>query len=57
MYFLLIVYLSQVKDSIAATRKQAIQFKKLNRLDYANRAMIRLKLMSEEVAEAESSSQ
>ena len=57
MYFLLIVYLSQVKDSIAATRKQALQFKKLNRLDYANRAMIRLKLMSEEVAEAESSSQ
>ena len=48
-------YLKQVKDAIVVTKKQALEFKKIGRMDLANQALIRFKLMTTEVQEVEDS--
>jgi hypothetical protein len=48
-------YLQQVKGGIVAAKAQALEFKKLGRLDLAKQALVRVKLMTQEVEEAEAS--
>jgi hypothetical protein len=50
---LTIAYLSQVKESIKVTKQQALEFKRNNKLDLAKRALVRVKIMTAEVEEAE----
>lgn len=44
-------YVSQVEESIEWTKKMALSFKKAGRIDEARKAMIRVKLMTQEVEE------
>ncbi|KAI8048582.1 hypothetical protein BDF22DRAFT_779163 [Syncephalis plumigaleata] len=46
-------YIQNVRQSIEQTKRQALQFKRLNRMDKAREAMNRLKIMQQEVAEVE----
>jgi hypothetical protein len=54
VFFLNAEYIKQVKMFIIATKEQAVIFKQNGRLDIAKIAIIRIKLMNEEVAEVES---
>ncbi|KAJ3217457.1 Coiled-coil and C2 domain-containing protein 1B [Dinochytrium kinnereticum] len=46
-------YIASVKASIATSKKQAISFKAMNKMDLAKQALKRVKLMTEEVEEVE----
>lgn len=47
-------YIKQVKQSIIETKEMALIFKQASKLDLAKHAVVRIKLMTEEVAEVES---
>lgn len=47
-------YISQVKKAISETKDVALVFKKHNRLDLAKIAIVRIKIMTDEVNEVES---
>ncbi|RKP24560.1 hypothetical protein SYNPS1DRAFT_23368 [Syncephalis pseudoplumigaleata] len=46
-------YIESVRQSIEKTKRHALQFKRLRRMDKAREAMQRLKIMQQEVAEVE----
>lgn len=46
-------YLAQLKTAIAESKKLALKFKNLQRLDYAKRALERAKLMEKEADEVD----
>ncbi|KAI8835669.1 hypothetical protein BJ741DRAFT_549668 [Chytriomyces cf. hyalinus JEL632] len=46
-------YIANVKSSIAVTKKHALLFKTNNKIELAKQAMVRIKAMTEEVAEVE----
>lgn len=46
-------YVAQVKGTTAAVKKLALDFRRLNRMDLAKRALQHVKIMSDEVAEVE----
>jgi hypothetical protein len=48
-------YIAQVKQAIVANKQLALQFKKAGRMDLAKQALVRVKLMSQEVEEVEQS--
>ncbi len=50
-------YVSQVEESIEWTKKMALSFKKAGRIDEARKAMIRVKLMTQEVEETRQADQ
>ncbi|KAJ3233236.1 Coiled-coil and C2 domain-containing protein 1B [Chytriomyces hyalinus] len=46
-------YIANVKSSIAVTKKHALLFKNHNKIELAKQAMVRIKAMTDEVAEVE----